>query len=48
MLRARTPAGIAQEVYALLTCYQVLRIAITDAIEAAAAPTPTAAASPSP
>ena len=35
MLRARTPAGVAQEVYALLTCYQVLRIAITDAIEAA-------------
>ena len=35
MLRARTPAGIAQEVYALLTCYQILRIAITDAIEAA-------------
>ena len=34
VLRARTPAGIAQEVYALLTCYQVLRIAITDAIEA--------------
>ena len=34
MLRARTPAGIAQEVYALLTCYQILRIAITDAIEA--------------
>ena len=35
MLRARTPAGVAQEVYALLTCYQILRIAITDAIEAA-------------
>ena len=35
VLRARTPAGVAQEVYALLTCYQVLRIAITDAIEAA-------------
>ena len=35
VLRARTPAGIAQEVYALLTCYQILRIAITDAIEAA-------------
>jgi hypothetical protein len=35
VLRARSPAGIAQEVYALLTCYQVLRIAITDAIEAA-------------
>lgn len=34
VLRARTPAGIAQEVYALLTCYQILRIAITDAIEA--------------
>jgi hypothetical protein len=35
VLRARTPAGVAQEVYALLTCYQILRIAITDAIEAA-------------
>ena len=35
MLRARSPAGIAQEVYALLTCYQILRMAITDAIEAA-------------
>jgi Insertion element 4 transposase N-terminal/Transposase DDE domain len=35
VLRARTPAGIAQELYALLTCYQILRIAITDAIEAA-------------
>jgi DDE family transposase len=34
VLRARTPAGIAQEVYALLTCYQVVRTAITDAIEA--------------
>lgn len=34
VLRARTPAGIAQELYALLTCYQILRIAITDAIEA--------------
>ena len=35
VLRARTPAGIAQEIYALLACYQILRIAITDAIEAA-------------
>ncbi len=35
VLRARTPAGIAQEVYALLVTYQILRIAITDAIEAA-------------
>jgi hypothetical protein len=34
VLRARTPAGIAQELYALLSCYQILRIAITDAIEA--------------
>jgi hypothetical protein len=33
VLRARTPAGIAQEVYALLVTYQILRIAITDAIE---------------
>jgi Transposase DDE domain len=30
---ARSPAGIAQEVYALLTCYQILCTAITDAIE---------------
>jgi hypothetical protein len=35
VLRARCPAGIAQELYALLTCYQIVRIAITDAIEAA-------------
>jgi len=31
VLRAQTPAGIAQEIYVLLTAYQVLRIAITDA-----------------
>ena len=31
MLRARTPAGIEQEVYALLTTYQALRLAIADA-----------------
>lgn len=31
VLRARTPAGIAQETYALLIAYQVLRITITDA-----------------
>ena len=35
VLRARSPAAVAQEVYALLTCYQIVRIAITDAIEAA-------------
>ena len=31
VLRARTPAGIAQEVYALLVTYQILRIAMADA-----------------
>ncbi|MBB5156878.1 IS4 family transposase [Saccharopolyspora phatthalungensis] len=35
VLRSQTPDGIAQEIYALLTVYQVLRIAITDAAEAA-------------
>jgi hypothetical protein len=33
VLRSRTPAAIAQEVYALLTIYQALRIAITDATD---------------
>lgn len=31
VLRARTPTGVDQEIYALLVTYQVLRIAITDA-----------------
>lgn len=31
VLRARTPSGLEQEIYALLTTYQVLRTAITDA-----------------
>ncbi|WP_446226309.1 IS4 family transposase [Nocardia sp. IBHARD005] len=31
VLRARTPAGVEQEVYALLIAYQALRIAIADA-----------------
>jgi hypothetical protein len=31
VLRARTPAGIDQEVYALLATYQTLRLAMTDA-----------------
>jgi hypothetical protein len=35
VLRARTPAGIAQETYALLITYQVLRIAIADASHSA-------------
>lgn len=35
VLRACTPAGVAQETYALLVTYQILRITITDAIDAA-------------
>jgi hypothetical protein len=31
VLRARTPASIDQEVHALLVCYQLLRLAMTDA-----------------
>jgi hypothetical protein len=31
VLRARTPAGIDQQLYALLVCYQILRLAMTDA-----------------
>jgi hypothetical protein len=31
VLRARTPTGIDQELYALLVCYQILRLAMTDA-----------------
>ena len=31
MLRAKTPGGVDQEVYALLVTYQVLRTAMTDA-----------------
>ena len=38
MLRARTPSGVAQEVYALLTTYQALRIAIADATTGADVP----------
>ncbi len=33
VLRARTPQGIEQEVWALLTAYQVLRTAMTDATD---------------
>jgi hypothetical protein len=35
VLRARTPAGITQEVYALLVTYQILRTAMTDATNTA-------------
>jgi hypothetical protein len=35
VLRARTMPGIAQEIYALLTVYQAIRTAITDATLAA-------------
>jgi hypothetical protein len=31
VLRARTPDGLTQEVYALLVCYQILRLAMADA-----------------
>jgi DDE family transposase len=33
VVRARTPAGIDQEVYALLTAYQTIRLAMTDATD---------------
>lgn len=33
VLRARTPAGLAQEIYALLTTYQILRLAMADATD---------------
>ncbi|PWU48843.1 IS4 family transposase [Micromonospora globispora] len=33
VLRARTPAGVDQEVYALLVTYQILRTAMTDATD---------------
>lgn len=33
VLRARTPDGIDQEIYALLTAYQILRTAMTDATD---------------
>jgi hypothetical protein len=33
VLRARTPAGIDQEIHALLVTYQVLRTAMTDATD---------------
>ena len=33
VLRAQSPAGIDQEIYALLTAYQALRIAMTDAAD---------------
>jgi hypothetical protein len=35
VLRARTPAGIDQEIYALLITYQILRTAMADATTAA-------------
>jgi hypothetical protein len=38
MLRARTPTGVTQEVFALLCAYQVLRTAISDATSPAVPP----------
>ncbi|HYN95288.1 MAG TPA: IS4 family transposase [Pilimelia sp.] len=40
VLRARTPDGIDQEIYALLTVYQVLRTAMTDATDSVAGTDP--------
>jgi hypothetical protein len=40
VLRARTPAGIDQEIYALLVTYQLLRTAIADATSAGAGTDP--------
>lgn len=37
VLRSATPAGIDQEIYALLIAYQAIRIAITDAADTAGA-----------
>ena len=48
VLRARTPDGIEQEIYALLVTYQALRTALADARPPPRAPTRTGPASPSP
>jgi hypothetical protein len=40
VLRARTPTGITQEVYALLAVYQTLRLAMADAIASQPAASP--------
>lgn len=40
VLRARTPEGIDQEIYALLTIYQVLRTAMVDATDSQPATSP--------
>jgi hypothetical protein len=38
VLRARTPQGVDQEIYALLTAYQALRLAMADATASAGVP----------
>jgi len=48
VLRAKTPGGVDQEIYALLVTYQALRIAIADATIARPGLDPDRAASPSP
>ena len=45
VLRARTPAGLTQEIYALLITYQALRLAISDAVLTRPTSIPTAQAS---
>jgi hypothetical protein len=47
VLRARTPTGLDQEIYALLAAYQTLRIAIADATITRPDVDPAAPASPS-
>ncbi|GAA3306931.1 IS4 family transposase [Streptomyces cinereospinus] len=48
VLRARTPDGITQEIYALLVVYQLLRTAMADATGTQRGTDPDRAASPSP
>lgn len=49
VLRSGDPAGLEQEMWALLTLYQALRIAVTDAVHTPPqAPTPTGPATRSP
>jgi hypothetical protein len=48
VLRSASPAGIAQEIYALLTVYQILRTAIVEPPTPSRTPTLTVPASPSP
>src|SRR5664279_2886243 len=48
VLRSGDPAGLTQEMWALLAVYQALRTAVTDAVATMPAPTPTGPATNSP